>query len=205
MKTTNKQEMTANELVNVKDIKGSFLYTKDGYVFGYLQIYPYNLDLVSMEERRAKTNAQSMSFDGDRKDFVYQTFPREIDLDRYKDHLKRQYQSEIESVGRRRLLAEMLLEAIALSSSGENYEHQHYIKLWKKVGSQAGDAEGELKERLEEFRERYGMIGIHAEILGYEQIIKLCNLFGNSGQISNEIVDDNPYYTPLAQIRGVSK
>lgn len=203
MKSSKEKEITANELVNVKDIKGNILYTKDGFLFGYLQISPYNLDLVSEEERRAKTNAQAMSFDGDRKDFSYQTYPREIDLDRYKEYLKRQYQSELESIGRRRLLAEMLLEAVALSTSGENYEHQHYIKLWRKAGSRVEDSVQELKERLAEFKERYEMIGIHAEILGYEQIIKLCNLYGNSGQISYEIVDSNPLYTPLTQLQGV--
>ena len=79
---------TANEFVNVKDIKRKFLYTKDGYVMVYLRIYPYNLDLLSQEERRAKAAALAASFDGDRKDFVYFTFPREIDLDKYKNTLK---------------------------------------------------------------------------------------------------------------------
>lgn len=68
MKSSKEKEITANELVNVKDIKGNILYTKDGFLFGYLQISPYNLDLVSEEERRAKTNAQAMSFDIFRKE-----------------------------------------------------------------------------------------------------------------------------------------
>lgn len=196
-------ELTANEFVNVKDIKRNYLLTKDGYVMGYLQIFPYNLDLVSEEERISKIDAISKSFDGDRKDFVYQSFPREIDLDGYKDFLKRQYQSELESVGRRRLLAEMLLEAVELSTSGQNYEHQHYIKLWKKIGGNVEDSVQAMLERLKEFKERYEMIGIRAEILGYEQIIKLCNLYGNSGQISYENVSSNPVYTPITQLRGV--
>ena len=40
---------TANEFVNVKDIKGNFLYTKDDYIFGYVRLYQFNLDLLSRE------------------------------------------------------------------------------------------------------------------------------------------------------------
>jgi len=200
MKNKNK-EQSLNELVNVKDIKGNYLFTKNGYVMGYLQIFPFNLDLVPEEEQIGKINAMARAFDADRKDWVYQSFPREIDLDGYKEFLKRKYQQELENVGRRRLLAEMMLEAVSLSTSGENYEHQHYIKIWKMIGNNQNDAIQMLKERLEEFKTRYEMIGIHAEILGYEQIIKLCNLYGNSSQISYENISDNSIYTPIPQLR----
>lgn len=195
------KEQSLNELVNVKDIKKNYLYTKGGYVFGYIQIFPFNLDLVPEEEKAAKINAMARSFDGDRKDWVYQSFPREIDLDGYKDFLKQKYQSELENIGKRRLLAEMILEAVELSTSGENYEHQHYIKIWKKLGTNASDSVQRLKERMEEFKARYEMVGIRAEILNYEQIIKLCNLYGNSTMISYEHVSDNSIYTPITQLR----
>lgn len=195
------KEQSLNELVNVKDIKKHYLYTKDGYVFGYIQIFPFNLDLVPEEEKAAKINAMARSFDGDRKDWVYQSFPREIDLDSYKDFLKQKYQSELENIGKRRLLAEMILEAVELSTSGENYEHQHYLKIWKKLGTNASDSIQRLKERMEEFKARYEMVGIRAEILNYEQIIKLCNLYGNSTMISYEHVSDNSIYTPITQLR----
>lgn len=195
------KEQSLNELVNVKDIKKNYLYTKNGYVFGYIQIFPFNLDLVPEEEKAAKINAMVRSFDGDRKDWVYQSFPREIDLDSYKDFLKQKYQSELENIGKRRLLAEMILEAVELSTSGENYEHQHYLKIWKKLGTNVSDSVQRLKERMEEFKARYEMVGIRAEILNYEQIIKLCNLYGNSTMISYEHVSDNSIYTPITQLR----
>lgn len=194
------REQTANEFTNVKDIKGNYLYTKDGYVFAYLQIEHMNLDLLSDAERKTKTEVMSRAFDGDRRDFVYQSFPREVDLDNYKDFLKRKYQDELESIGRRRLLAEMLLEAVELSTFGENFEHQHYIKIWKKIGSRPDEALSLLKERLGNFQELYDMAGVRTEVLGYEQIIKLCNLYGNSAQLTYEIVDTNALYTAMPQL-----
>ncbi len=43
-------QMTANEFVNVKDIRGSFLYTRDGMVLAYLKIFPISTELFSKNE-----------------------------------------------------------------------------------------------------------------------------------------------------------
>jgi hypothetical protein len=41
------EQKTANEFVNVKDIKGKFLYTRDGLILCYLKINPISIDLSS--------------------------------------------------------------------------------------------------------------------------------------------------------------
>lgn len=200
-KNGNIKEQTANEFTNVKDIKGSFLYSKDGYLFGYLRVYPYNLELLSKEERRIKTQNLSLAFDGDRREFDYCAFPREIDLDDYKNYLKRQYQEELSDIGKRQILAIMIKEAAELSTSGENYEHQHFIKLWARAGKNINDTRHELTTRLEEFMQRYEAAGINTEILGETEIIKLCNLFTNSQQVSYMTGIDNTVYTPMPRLK----
>jgi len=50
------EQITANDFVDVKDIKGMFLYTKSNKIFSYLRIYPFNLDLLTTEDRRNLTN-----------------------------------------------------------------------------------------------------------------------------------------------------
>lgn len=74
------EQITANDFVDVKDIKGMFLYTKSNKIFSYLRIYPFNLDLLTTEDRRNLTNRLAAAFDGDRKNFMYCTLPRELDL-----------------------------------------------------------------------------------------------------------------------------
>lgn len=195
------QQVTANEFVNVKDIKDNFLYSKAGYLFGYLRVFPYNLDLLSKEERELNTQTLSSSYDGDRKSFDYLSFPREIDLDGYKNALKERYQAELNSLSKRQLLTIMMQVAQKLSTSGENFEHQHFIKLWQKIGNHEPEARHDLFVRLEEFKNRYAAVGIITEILSEQEIIKLCNLFGNSQQTSFEVVDDNLLYANIPQIR----
>ena len=190
--------LSARDFVDATDIKGIFLYRKDGYVLTYLRIYPFNLNLKSKPERQALTKNLSSSFNDDRKDFTYFTLPRELDLDKYKKLLKQKYSGELD-IGKRHILSNMMLECARLSTSGENFEHQHFIKIWKK-GTDKINVEADLLERLTDFKTRYRNVGIECEILQEPDIIKLCNLFGNSLQASFENVDKNAMYTPMMQL-----
>lgn len=192
---------TANEFVNVKDIRGNFLFSKDDYLFGYVRIHQLNLDLLSREERYIKTQTLTTSFEADRKSFDYLSFPREIDLDDYKNSLKEKYKSEINDLGKRRILLIMMQTAQALTTSGENFEHQQFIKIWQRIAGHEAEAKHELYMRLEEFKARYISVGVQAEILGEQEIMKLCNLFGNSRQVSYENIESNLVYSNIPQIR----
>lgn len=192
-----KKKITANEFTNVRDIRDIFLYTKNGYILCYLHVYPYNIDLLSTEERKAKTTMLSRSFDSDRKDFAYFSFPREIDLEVYKKDIKTKFDQCLNDFGRKHILNEMVLQAAELETNGENYEHQHYIKLWKLLGSDAKDAERDLRMRINEFADRYRMVGIRTEILQAAEIIKMCNLFGNGQQAPYDVPMDAFYESLL--------
>lgn len=194
------KKITANEFANVKDIKDIFLYTKDQFVIVYLRIHFYNIDLLSDSEKRSKSKVLVASFEGDRKDFAYITYPREIDLDAYKNNLKSKYSEEIINIGRKHLLQELIIEATEIASNGENYEHQHFIKLWKFVGSDKKESLNELKTRAEEFKVRYEMIGIPVDIIKEKEILKMCNLFGNSHQAPYINVGDNTIYDQMTKI-----
>ena len=45
-------QITANEFVNVKDIRGNFLYTVNNLALAYLKIYPISTELFSKNEKR---------------------------------------------------------------------------------------------------------------------------------------------------------
>lgn len=182
--------MTANDFVNVKDIHGIYLYTRDNCIFSYLRIYPFNIDLLSQAERDALTNRLAAAFDSDRKNFVYCTFPRELDLDAYKGFLKERRIQEMESLGKKHIIDELILKAAEMSSSHENYEHQNVYKLWIQVNEYVSrpQAEGQLRERIFRFRDIYLDAQMKAEILQEKEIIKLCNLYSNSRSANYDII-----------------
>lgn len=178
------QKITANEFTNVKDIKGQFLYSKDKKIFTYLQLQPINLSLASADELAAKTKAFTRSFEGKQGSWMYFTLPREVDLDIHKNHIKKVYEEEYNNVGRRMLLESMLRYVTDLS--GNNYDHQHFIKLWRETGTDQEEAEARLKEYAYDMRAIYYNAGIMADILKDTDIIKLCNLYGNNSQAAFE-------------------
>lgn len=138
------------------------------------------------------------SFKDDRKDFDYFTLPREIDLDKYKDLLKGMHSNTVD-LGKRHILIKMMLEGTRLSMSGQNYEHQHFIRIWSRDKNRER-AEDDVRERLKDFRTRYAAVDITTKILEEQDIIKLCNLFGNSLQASFERADNNRMYEPIMQM-----
>lgn len=190
--------MAVRDFIDAEDVKGIFLYRKDGYVLGFLRVYFFNLNLKSKVEKRGITDILTSSFKDDRKDFDYFTLPREIDLDKYKDLLKSMHSNTVD-LGKRHILAKMMLEGARLSMSGQNFEHQHFIRIWSRDKSR-GRAEEEVRERLRDFKERYASVDISTQILDEQDITKLCNLFGNSLQASFERADNNRLYTPIMQL-----
>lgn len=191
---------TANDMVNVRDIKDIFLYTKDGYLICYLNTGNINIDLLSQEELEAITQRQAMSFEGDKDNFDYFTLPSQVNLDPTKEYLKFKHQ-ETDNLGKRKGLNLMLREVAYLSTSGENFEHQHYIKIWKKIGSNLKDTQKELTIRINEFRDRYMAAGNSCEILKETEIIKMCQLFGNPQQSPYMGVESINFYETFTQIR----
>ena len=89
------KKLTVRDFVDAADVRGQFLYRKDGYILTYLRIFSYNLELMTEEARKGVTDNLAATFKEDRKDFSYFSLPREIDLDKYKINLKERYQEEM--------------------------------------------------------------------------------------------------------------
>lgn len=202
VKDINSRLETANEFTNVSDIKGNYLYSKDNYIFGYLRVHPFNIDLLSKEELKAKTQILTAGIAGDRKTWGYFSMQREIDLDGQKKDLEQRFRSELASVETRHLLKIMIQELTELSTSGENYEHQHYIKLWEPyTSSNRPEKEAELKTRLLDFKNRYDGVGIRTELLDQQDILKMCALFASAAQAPFIQLGKNSYYDPMVKLK----
>lgn len=186
-----KNEMiSANEFVDVKDIHDIFLYTKSNYIFCYLRIYPVNISLMSKEEIEILTNRLAAAFDGDRKNFSYISLPRELDLDKYKNYLKEKRLQEMESLGKKHIIDELIKKAMDVSSSHENFEHQHTYKIWTQINEYVSKSQGEaqLRERIVRFHDIYNEVQIDNEILTERDIIKLCNLYSNNRSANYDLI-----------------
>lgn len=186
-----------SDFVDAVDARDIYLYRKDGYILSFLRIMPFNLELLSDEEKEALNESLTARIRDNRKNFTYASFPREVDLDGYKKSIKERHRQEF-VIGRRYLLSCMMRQATELTLGG-NYEHQLFLKIWE-INSNKEKAEELLENRISMFQSIYQENGIECEVLREKEIIKLCNLFGNALQANFERAADNAQYTPLMWI-----
>ena len=205
MKKTTKSETkvdTARSLVDVQNIKGNFLYRKDQYILAFLRISPLNIDLLSKQEKVGIANSLTTGFKENIKNFTWMSLPREVDLDRTKIEYMNLYESETASSGRKKLLRMMISEINKLATSGQNFEHQQFFKTWVSYTGSRDQfrAETELRQRISDVQGYYQRIGVKAELLEEQDIIKLCNLFSNSFAAPYEHLPEDPAYIPMSMM-----
>lgn len=184
------KKQTANDIVDVKDIKNGILYTKSGFMIGYLRLYPINIDLLSDTEIHSLCNTLTGEFKSEKECFSILSIPRTVDMEEYLNFLSTKFDEELDSMIKKKLLNVMIREASQKVMSGENFEHQYYVKVWMR------DEEGnerKLKERLSFFENYYQSIQNECKILTDVEIIKLCNLYSNSNSAVFESYDDADY------------
>lgn len=178
-------QMAANEFVNVKDIRGKYLYTRNGYVLGYLRVMSISIDLFSRNEirqliRQLTAEMQSVDFP-----IRLIAVSRPVDISPLLSGLTNTLHNS-EDVKQRELLKQEILEMSTFTLSGEMVERQFYIKVAVKV---AEDCERELLGRLKILSNCFSGNGIQNEILEQQDIVRLCNLVNNPAYVHLEDAD----------------
>jgi len=63
------RKLTANEFINIRDIIGNYLYTRDGYVFMDIRLQPISVDLLSSREKDSLINTLTAKLSSETKPF----------------------------------------------------------------------------------------------------------------------------------------
>ena len=79
-KTKNIPEITANEFINVRDICGNFLYTRDGLTMCYLKLTPVSIDLYSKTEKRNIVHTLTAEMSSTQFPFKFIAVSRPVDI-----------------------------------------------------------------------------------------------------------------------------
>lgn len=171
----NKDEHTANEFVNVKDIKDRFLYTRDGQIIMYIKINPISIDLFSEREKKQLNKTLTAELSSEQKPFKFIAVSRPVDI----SPLINEYTQIISSTSDQKqkdLLRNEMLVMSNYALSGDVVERQFYIMLWEKYED---GVERDLSKRCYEFVSKFESGSIGCEILKEQDIVRLCNLVNN--------------------------
>lgn len=181
----NTAQITANEFINVKDIRGKFLYTRDGLALCYLKILPISIDLFSKNEKKQIIRQLTANLSGVQYPFKLIAVSRPVDISPLLSELSAEL-TESGEMKQKELLKQEILEMGGYALSGEVVERQFYLILWDKAGE---NAEHELLQRLKYLSGYFGDVGIQTEILEQQGIVRLCNLVNNPSYVHLENAD----------------
>jgi len=173
---------TAQDFVNIKDIRDKYAYTKDGMVYMYIKIHPIDVDLISSREQvnLERQLTAELSSDSDTIKLICVSRPIDIAplINEYNEILINS-SNNIQKT----LLKHEMLNMNDYAMSGEVVERQFYLHLWHKYED---GAESNLNKKAYDIISKFSSCQTKCEILLEQDIYRLFNLFNNPATINLE-------------------
>ncbi|MBR3255889.1 MAG: hypothetical protein IKF97_06765 [Clostridia bacterium] len=193
----NTKELTEQELLNVIDIRGNFLYTRDNKIFIYIKINPINLQLWSVSELKEKLITYTAEFSSEDVYFSLYSISRPIELSGVIANYEKLRKSSQDLV-QKRIISNTINYLQSMSSVGDAIEKQTYVILWKEMSDYA---EKDLLKRANEWIKRFQNVSSNARILNEHEIVQLINGFTNPNVAYDEDVEGVNRFSDLSRIK----
>ncbi|WP_342415481.1 hypothetical protein NST83_20475 [Paenibacillus sp. FSL R10-2782] len=164
---------TAQQFVNVEDIRGNFLSTQDGWLLCYLRIFPISLDLLSASEKKMLIQKLTAELSSIRFPFKFLAVSRPVDISPIISELASALPTA--DPKQKELLRQEIAEMNNLALSGEVVERQFYLILWQRQENGERDLLEKAKRLVQHFEDGQ----VQAHVLKQHEIVQLCNLVNN--------------------------
>jgi hypothetical protein len=125
-------EKTANEFVNVRDIKDKYLYTLDNQILCYVKITPISIDLFSKNEKKSLIKMLTAEMSRMQIPFKFIAVSRPVDIAPLISELTN-LAVDSDDEKQKELLVQEIMEMSNFAMSGEVVERQFYLVIWSKV------------------------------------------------------------------------
>ncbi len=172
---------TAQQFINVRDIRGKCLYTRDGLAFVYLRIHAISIDLYSKAEKNVLIRTLTAELSDIQYPFKFMALSRPVDISPLITEMGEMLKEAEDK--QKELLRQEMLQMGGFALSGEIVERQFYIALWEK---QEEGSERELLKRASLLGEKFAVGGVNCDILSEKEIVRLINLVNNPSYIHLE-------------------
>lgn len=176
------KEKRVQDLINVKDIENSKLYTKDNYIQGYIKVSPFNVSLLSNAEKKRKRDMIKEKFNNENH-FEFLKLSRSVDLSEQINYLQN-LAKECDNHLKKMALLESIRATSRYSQQGEMVENSYYYMF--RVENKDNHSEKELDDKLNDFVNKLAECEIKGYILTDMEITQVCNLFCNPTLYSEE-------------------
>lgn len=179
--------VTAQHFINVKDIRGNYLYTRDGYLFIYLRIHPISIDLYSKAEKAILIKTLTAELSDLQYPFKFIALSRPVDISPIIIDFSDKVRDAEDK--RKELLHQEIMQMSGYALSGEIVERQYYICLWDIF--EEGN-EMELSKRATLLSEKLMAGSVSSDILFEKEIVRFLNLVNNPSYVHLEDTEFSP-------------
>lgn len=169
----NKNTQSLNQFLNIKDIKGNYLYTLDEQVISFIKVNPMNIELLSDKELESKMDFASIEFSNEQFPYKIIVIPRAVDISDYireQEELRNKLTSDvcIEIINNR------IISTTEMIENKNIIENEFYIMIFD---TNKDNIEIELNKRANNWISRLKNCGLKSEILEERDIILLIKSF----------------------------
>ena len=184
---------TAQQEINILDIKNNLIYTRDNLIIAILKINSLNMQLFSKKEFKNKIKDITSELSTETKEFKMTSIARPVDVGSLIDFLRNILNNSTDSI-QKRLLRENIRETLNLTLVGDAVERQNLLIISEVLSD---NAEQEIQKRAREIVQKFDNCGMKLEILNDQYLIQVCNSFTNMSVATKEDSDYQDYIPHL--------
>ncbi len=184
---------SAQQEINILDIKNNLIYTRDNLIIAILKINSLNMQLFSKKELLNKVKDITSELSTETKEFKMTSIARPVDVGSLIDFLRNILSNSTDSI-QKRLLRENIRETLNLTLVGDAVERQNLLIVSEVLND---NAEKEIQKRAREIVQKFDNCGMKLEILNDQYLIQVCNSFTNMSVATKEDSDYQDYIPHL--------
>ena len=192
-KDKNSITTTAQQEINILDIKNNLIYTRDNLIISVIKINSLNMQLFSKKELLNKVKEITSELSTETKEFKMTSIARPVDVGTLIDYLREILSNTTDSI-QKRLLRENIRETLNLTLVGDAVERQNLLIISENL---TDNAEQEIQKRAREIVQKFDNCGMKLEILNDQYLIQICNSFTNMSIATKEDSDYQDYIPSL--------
>lgn len=196
------QKATAQDFINVTNVEGRFLYTKDKNIFTYAMLKSNDLSLMTQKEQKRFIDDICMALVTEKKPFKLIIMPRSIDISGMLDNLMRLKNSTGNPIRLQLIRKEMDYIGSFAGRESDIRECACYLVMWE---AQKKSAEKELLKRMDKTLAELQKKGMVAQALEKAGIAFMCTLFAKPQYVHDFDEDDVEAAIPLIEGATVKK
>ena len=188
-KKSNARDLTAQEFINAEAIEQKILWTKDKYLFAFIQVRGRDNSLLDDTDNENVTAQFTRAFSREKQPFQLLSIPRTVDTQGMIRSLQ-EMQLDTDNDSRLRLLGGEIAALKKLADEGAK-EPLLLLKIWVRAVPGADKA---LMERAANLCRNLADNQISASILDDKQILHLCTFYAELGiwQVNDAAATDIP-------------